>query len=48
MCVYIYVYLICDYIDIHEDGIPRVITTDQGSEFNNQLNKRLMSVSTPD
>jgi len=25
-------------------GIPRVITTDQGSEFNNQLNKQLMSV----
>jgi len=25
-------------------GIPRVITTDQGSEFNNQLNKQLMSL----
>ena len=25
-------------------GIPRVITTDQGSEFNNQLNQQLMTV----
>ena len=24
-------------------GIPRVITTDQGSEFNNKLNQKLMS-----